>query len=37
MALLWRIEKELHIRLSLHTNYNLFWEYDMELGMIEKY
>ena len=37
MELLWRIEKELHITLSLHTNYNLFGEYDMELGMIEKY
>ena len=36
MELLWRIKKELHTRLSLHTNYNLFWEY-MELGMVEKY
>ena len=37
MELLWRIKKELHTRLSLHTNYILFWKHDMELGMIEKY
>ena len=37
MELSWKIKKELHTRLSLHTNYNPVWEFDVELGMIEKY